>query len=431
MNRIEASVVIRGGSVYLLKDCPAHGQQTELLEKHSDYYLARTQYDKPGTDSIRQTGHSRGCPFDCGLCTEHQQHTCIGIIEINSSCQLQCPDCYTGHRPFSQLSVAKAAEMMDFFQTAESNSAEILQVSGGEPTLHPQILDILHLAKEKRFKYVLLNTNGLRIAEDRSFVSELSSLVPGFEIYLQFDGFTPSVYRELRGRDLSAIKQAAVRNLADAGIGMTLVATVKKGCNDSEVGAILKYGMDQPFVRGVNYQPLAYFSGATRPPPDRITLTEILSLVEEQTGGEYRCSDFVPLPCDVERVAITLCARQNGNFVPITRHIDVRDYLPVINNTFAFNADDYLRQTAGQSALCNCVSSFISKLTTLIPPDFSLFDRNRKSAHFSENLFRVSVSSFVDCYNFDIRSMQKECAHIITPDLRRIPFSAYNMFNRE
>lgn len=431
MDRVDASIASKNGSVYLLKRCPIHGEQMELLEKDELYYRARTQYDKPGTDSIRQTQIKRGCPFDCGLCTDHAQHTCIGIIEINSSCDLTCPECYVGDHSFGELRLEKVSEMMDFFQRAESNKAEILQISGGEPTMHPEILDILQIAKEKHFKYVLLNTNGLRIAKDRSFVNELAKLVPGFEIYLQFDGFEPSTYLELRGQDLTELKATAIRNLSEAGIGVTLVATVKKNCNDHEVGAILEYGVSQPCVRGINYQPLAYFSGSNRPPPDRITLTEVLQLIEKQTNGQYRFDDFVPLPCDVERVAITMCTNENGRFVPITRKIDVKDYLPIINNTFAFNADEYLRFAKGDSPLCACVGDFVRKLGSLIPARYSSLSTSEKSDHFARNLFRVSVSSFVDCYNFDVRSMQKECAHFITPDLRRIPFSAYNMFYRK
>lgn len=430
-SRVDADIAVKGGSVYLVKRCPIHGEQVELLEKNAGYYRARTLYDKPGTASKIQTPSGKGCPFDCGLCPEHRQHTCIGLIEINSDCELQCPDCYTGHSRGNTLPLEMIGKMMDFFQDAESGRAEVLQISGGEPTRHPQLLDILRLAKDKKFKYILLNTNGLRLAADRDLARALSRFLPRFEIYLQFDGFESSSHTLLRGRDLAQQKAQAIRNLSDFGIPLTLVATIQKSCNEHEIGAILKYGMQTPCIRGVNYQPLAHFSKSS---PDRlsnrVTLTGILEQIENQTLGEYRLADFVPLPCDVERVALTFCYRDGERFVPMTRTFNLRDYLPAINNTFAFDADEYLAQAGGESAICRCTRDLLNQVKPLVPDDFKGRTVAEKAGHFTRNMFRISVSSFVDIYNFDLRSMQKECVHVITPDLRRIPFSAYNMFYR-
>ncbi len=432
MERVSADITVRNRSVYLLKHCPIHGEQVELLEKNADYYQARTLYDKPGTASKLQTPSTRGCPFDCGLCPEHRQHTCIGLIEINSDCELACVDCYTGHHPGRTLTLDEIGAMMDFYQDAESGRAEVLQISGGEPTRHPHILDILRMAKDKHFKYILLNTNGLRIADDQSFVNELARFLPRFEIYLQFDGLESDTHCRLRGHDLRATKEKAIANLAAAAIPMTLVATIQKHVNDHEIGAILEYGARTPFVRGVNYQPLAFFK-STNPTNllNRVTLTEILEQIEAQTRGDFRLSDFVPLPCNVERVALTFCYRDGRQLVPITRQFNVRDHLPVINNTFAFDADEYFAQSAGESSLCQCTRRLLDQLRPLLPKAFTSHTANEKAIHFTRNMFRISVSSFVDIYNFDLRSMQKECVHVITPDLRRIPFSAYNMFHRK
>ena len=430
--RVDAWIAIKDGSVHLIKNCPIHGEQVELLEKNAAYYQARTLYDKPGTASKIQTQSIKGCPFDCGICPEHRQHTCIGLIEINSDCELACPDCYTGHHAGSALKLNQIEKMMDFFQDAESGRAELLQISGGEPTRHPQILDILKLAKDKHFKYVLLNTNGLRLAEDRDFARELSRFLPRFEIYLQFDGCEARSHTLLRGHDLRMLKEKAIGNLADFGIPMTLVATIQRHANSHEIGAILKYGMRTPCVRGVNYQPLAFFSKTTPAAlKDRVTLTEILEQIEEQTCGEYRLTDFVPLPCNVERVAMTFCYRDGERFIPLTRRFNLREHLSVINNTFAFDADEYLAQSCGNSVICRCTRSLLEKIRPLVPTDFGARTVGDKADHFTRNMFRISVSSFVDVYNFDLRSMQKECVHVITPDLRRIPFSAYNMFHRK
>ena len=429
--RVDATIATMDGAVYVVKHCPKHGRQIELMEKNAAYYCARTQYAKPGTPSITQTETRKGCPFDCGLCPEHGQHSCIGIIEVNGRCELNCPACYTGRHNIPDLTMEEACRMMDFLQASESGKAEILQISGGEPTLHPKILDIIQLAKAKRFKYILLNTNGLRIAEDKAFVTQLAGLLPQFEVYLQFDGLEDRGHTVLRGRDLREQKAKALRNLTASGIPVTLVATVQKRVNDHEIGAILRHAMSIPGVRGVNYQPLGYFGSADAGDRhDRITLTEVLELIEKQTEEEFRLDDFIPLPCNVERVALTFCYRDGSRFVPITRKVNVHEHLPLITNTFAFDADEYLAQASGGSTLCGCMARFLDFLRPLIPAGYNRLTESEKVGYFNRNMFRISVSSFVDMYNFDLKSMQRECVHIVTRDLRRIPFSAYNMFYR-
>jgi uncharacterized radical SAM superfamily Fe-S cluster-containing enzyme len=149
--------------------------------------------------------------------------------------------------------------MMDFFQDSEGGQAEILQISGGEPTIHPEIISILRMAKMKKFKYIMLNTNGIRIAEDEEFVRELQLFVGGFEVYLQFDGFKSSTYKQLRGEDIFEKKKKAIDNLAKYKIPTTLVSSISAAVNDDEVGEIFLYGLKQPYVRGINYQPVSFF----------------------------------------------------------------------------------------------------------------------------------------------------------------------------
>src|SRR5690606_17990502 len=111
------------------------------------------------------------------------------------------------------LDLLQVEKMMDFYMAAEKGKAEILQISGGEPTLHNDIISIIQMAKDKGFKYVMLNTNGIRIAEDDEFAAELSRLRGGFEIYLQFDGFDDGIYEKLRSKKLVEIKKKAIANL--------------------------------------------------------------------------------------------------------------------------------------------------------------------------------------------------------------------------
>ena len=432
---IPSKVVLKDEKVYLLKYCPTHGERMELLEEIAAYHLKKRQYDKPGTRVEVHTKVDKGCPFDCGTCPQHDQHACIGLIEITTKCNLQCPLCYAdaGHGNFAAID--KIEKMMDFFQDSEGGKAEILQISGGEPTLHPDIIKIIKLAKTKKFKYVMLNTNGVRIAEDEEFTKELEQFVGGFEVYLQFDGFKESTYRSLRGENLIEKKRKAIDNLAKYRIPVTLVSTIANGINDDEVGQIFTFGLRQTYVRGVNFQPVAFFGRTNQNViKNRVTLSGILKRLEQQTSGMLQLNDFIPLPCNVERIAITYLYRTSkGGFTPITRDARLQDYLHLINNTFVFTIEDALKN-AGKSirdikTTCDCFK-FLNDFKQIVPFDFFVKSKEQKMEYIDQNTFRISVSSFLDAYNFDMKSMQKECVHIITQDLRKIPFSAYNTIHR-
>jgi uncharacterized radical SAM superfamily Fe-S cluster-containing enzyme len=429
MQRVDADIVEQRGSVFLVKHCVQHGVMRELLEEDAAFYRRRLEFDKPGTPSRMQTEHRLGCPFDCGLCPHHQQHTCIGLIEVTNACDLSCPLCYAVSGTGSFLPLDTIERMMDLYVSSEYEQPDILQISGGEPTLHPQILDIIALARTKGFKYVMLNTNGLRIARDDAFAEALGRFKGSFELYLQFDGFHPAALKKLRGRDISDVKRAVFRQIAHYKIPTTLVATIARGVNDDQVGNILSFAMEADFVRGVNFQPMAYFGRLPDgiAPQDRVTLTGIIRRIEEQTKGAMTMQDFVSLPCHVDRVALTYLQRSNaGEWVPLPRRLDLREFVPAIKNSFAFSLDDALESTA----CCSLTRGKKQTLGSILLNAAKLKTLQQRAKYLNEDLFRITVTSFIDAYNFDLQSMQKECVHIITPDLRKIPFSAYNMIHR-
>ena len=438
--RVPAKVVLRGDEVWLLKRCAAHGAQEALLEEDADWYVRRTQWDKPGTASRHETAVDRGCPHDCGLCPDHEQHTCIGVVEITGACDLACPACYAGAGPQggAPLPIAQVRRMLDAYAEAEGGRPEVLQLSGGEPTTHPEIVRILEEAMARGFRYVMLNTNGLRIAEDDAFADALAPIGSrgGFEVYLQFDGVTAGAHRALRGRDLGGVKRRAIARLAERGVPVTLVSTVAAGVNDGEVGALVAFGLETPGVRGVNFQPLARF-GRSPPGVDGgrpVTLTGILRRLEAQTAGLLRRDDFIPLPCDTDRVAIGYLYRREGGWVPILRETDVRRYLPLVENTLAFDTADVFRQTAEHllsgGGFCRCLD-FFRQFRPLAPLSLLARPAADQARYVTENTFRITVTSFLDRFTFERRAMQKECVHVVTPDLRRVPFSAWNLLHRE
>jgi len=430
----DAKVIIKNGSAYLLKTCPAHGEELELFEEDASYLFETHKYLKPGNRLKADTPIRRGCPFDCGLCPDHEQHTCIGLIEVTQACDLVCPVCYADAGRGEHLPLDRIEAMMDFYKAREGGKPEILQVSGGEPTSHPQIEEILKLAKKKRFKYVMLNTNGLRVSEDKDLAAFLRSLTPGFEVYLQFDGLKEKAYQKLRGRKLLEVKLAAIENLRAAGVPITLVSTIARGVNDDQIGELVKFGLATDHIRGINFQPVAYFGrGTGENLENRVTLSGIRREIERQTGGIFKKDDIVPLPCDVDRVAVTYAVKKDGDYIPITSKIQVDNYLELIDNTMDFRAEDLVKNAIAKSITkgigCDCVR-LMDELATILPEGYMKWTPQRRADFINTNTFRITISSFVDEYNFDAKSIRRECVHVITPDLKRIPFSTYNMLHR-
>ncbi|MGF6905775.1 radical SAM protein [Fusobacterium sp. PH5-44] len=436
---VHSKFIEEDNKVYLLKYCNIHGITRVLYEEDALYHKRKDIYDKNSSISKIETTIDRGCPYDCGLCPTHDQHTCIALIEITEKCNLNCNVCYANSGEGQHLSLNKIKKMIDFYQEAEYNKAEILQISGGEPTLHPNIIEIIAYAKTAGIPFVMLNTNGIKLAENGAFLEELSQFnQQGFEIYLQFDGLDNFIYQKLRGKNLLETKLKAIDNLIKYDIPITLVTTVAQGINDEKLGEILTFAMDKNCIRGINFQPVGHFGRLNSyNPDDFITTSGILKRIESQTNNLIQMDDFIPLPCNVEKIAISYLMKHDGSFSPIFRGRNLEHYTSSIENTFLFTAENVLKHAKENIKVnnlftcgCNCID-FFNNIKSFLPKGFLLKSQKEKKKYLDSSTFRISINTFVDMYNFDLKSMQKECVHVITPELKRIPFSAYNMIHRK
>ncbi|RZK27452.1 MAG: radical SAM protein, partial [Hymenobacter sp.] len=214
-------------------------------------------YNKPSETPLRfNTATHYGCPYDCGLCKDHEQHSCLTVIEITDRCNLACPTCYAMSSPHygRHRTVPEVERMLDII-VANEGEPDVVQISGGEPTVHPDFFAILDVAKRKPIKHLMLNTNGIRIAKDFSFAERLATYAPDFEVYLQFDSFKPNALLQLRGQDLTGVRMKALEHLNKLNLSTTLVVTLQQGVNDEEIGKIVEFAVQQPCVRGVTFQP--------------------------------------------------------------------------------------------------------------------------------------------------------------------------------
>src|SRR5579862_5292921 len=242
---VPTKIVAEGERVYFQKRCRDHGVQKTLIADDVGYWKSQRDWLKPGDRPLAlQSRTEHGCPYDCGLCPDHEQHSCLAIIEINDACNLTCPVCFAdsavgrgGHRPLAEVEA-----MLDVIVRAEGEP-DLVQLSGGEPTLHPQFFEILAAAKRRPIRHLMINTNGLRIAREAGFAERLAAFMPGFEVYLQFDSLRREALMELRGADLSRVRLEALEALERAGVSTTLVVTVKKGVNDAEIPELVRFAL--------------------------------------------------------------------------------------------------------------------------------------------------------------------------------------------
>lgn len=431
LEKIEAKIIRKKWWIFINKICPKHWIQEEILEENPDYYYKKSLYYKPATECKIQSKINKWCPRDCWLCPQHEQHTCIWLIEITNLCWLWCPTCYADAWKGDFLDIQTIEKMMDFYQDSEYGKADILQISWWEPTLHPQIIDILKLAKSKNFKYVMLNTNGVKIAKDEEFAKQLWEIKLWFEIYLQFDWFKESTNIKLRWKNILDYKYQAIKNLQKYKVPITLVSTIEKWTNNDEVYNIIDFWLKQDYIRGINFQPVAFFWRWNFNTKDRITLSWIINDIEKYSNNFIKYDDFIPLPCDPDRVALTYLFKKKTWWKPITHKINISKNLEAIKNTFAFDLRDILEQKKQVWwDCCSWVCNPWQWLTKILEPKLMLMTKQAQSNYVNNNFFRISIKSFIDIYNFDIKSVQKDCVHIITPDLKKIPFSTYNMFYR-
>ncbi|MCZ6571561.1 MAG: radical SAM protein [Planctomycetota bacterium] len=438
--RVDAKIVFMDGGVWMLKRCPRHGGERVLLADDIDYYRrAREVFVKTPEQTCKPNTPVRyGCPYDCGICPDHEQHGCNILIEVTDSCNLRCPTCYAGSGPerLSHRSLEQIERMLDAAVRNEQEP-DVVQISGGEPTVHPRFFEILDAAKRRPIRYLMLNTNGVLIANRPGFAERLAGYRPSFEIYLQFDSLEEEPYRVLRGEELLETKLKAVERLNEVSLPVTLVCTVRRGVNDHELGRLIEFGLEQPAVRGVHFQPvqaagrLEQYEGGFNVIRDRLTLTEVRRKILEQSD-RFAPGDIIPVPCHADSVAMAYALHLHGRVIPLTGLVPPELLIEAGSNTISYEIDE--RTHAALFELFSTHHSADSQagamrafLETAAGPGFD----GAAGLDYS-NIFRVLIVQFIDAHSFDLRSIRKTCVHIVHPDAKRvIPFDTYNMLYRD
>jgi len=472
LERIAATIVERNGQVLLVKDCPQHGHFEDVYWADIETYKRFDEYGKIGKGIANpRTKTDKQCPYDCGLCPNHKSHTVLSIIDVTNACNLQCSICFAHAGKIGYLyrpDVKTIGEIMDNLRSNLPVPPPALQLSGGEPTVHPDILEIVKMAKDKGFRHIELNTNGVKIADEKNGVEFLRQLRDaGVDtLYLSFDGVRPEAYLgrapshlDEKGKQeyaswLFNVKKKVIENCREIGLrSVVLVPVVVRGMNDTQLGEIIQFAIKNiDVIRCVNFQPVS-FAGRTEAwevKQGRITIPEAMRRIEEQMNGVLRVDDFYPIPCTypisdflnlykskahVEFTCHQHCGAatylyvEKGKSVPITKLGNVDAFF----STLAKAAEDLrkgkrtkAKLRVGYSALKNIKPKILRKV---LPAIMSGSYESLRPFHYKTLM--IGLMHFMDAYNFDLARVERCAIHYGFPGGRIVPFCTMNTLHRQ
>jgi hypothetical protein len=295
---VPARVVTDGTDVFLRRFCPQHGEAESLVWRGVEEYLAVHRHSRPAWRPREFHGDaSQPCPQGCGFCDRHEQHLCLPIVEVTSRCDLACPICLVDAGGGWVMSAEEFGAVLDALARCEAQ-IDVLNLSGGEPLLHPELLQLLDVALARpEIVRVSLSTNGLRLLEDPQLLRELASR--RIVVALQFDGFRDPIYETLRGRPLLKEKLLTLDALAEADLTTSLTMTVAGGVNDDQFAGMLELLFASPNIVSFMIQPIAFTGRASRLRGQlgRLTIPDVLRGLAAAQHPAVSAQDFLPLPC--------------------------------------------------------------------------------------------------------------------------------------
>jgi len=445
LDLVNARILTDGKNVFFRKFCPAHGHSRALISEDVAYYLGTREYAHPGSVPHHfSTEVKQCCPNDCGLCPDHQQHTCHPIVEITDVCNLSCPICIADNRQRGFLPPARFWEIVQKLVACEGH-LENITLSGGEPSCHPEFLELVDIADRPEVSRVSLVTNGLRIAEDEDFVKTLKDR--NLYVILQWDGFDDTVYRKLRGCDLMAIKERALDRLVAYGISTQLIFTAARGINEDQMGQAVRLLLETENILSLAFQPLAFPRNPEKlgnhDPMDRITIPGAIENLVHQSDGIFKNADFIPLPCpNPECVALTyLLDLGDSKFVPFPRFLDMKKHLQLLRGSATIEPSpeteealhgiiNDLGSTAGEIPDSERIIKALRRAVLEMFPKEKTDQRDliRASERQAKSVF---LHHYMDRYNFDLSRVVKCCHHYPRADGRIMPICTFNLFHRK
>lgn len=444
--RLSGWLAERDGRVYLERGCRRHGMVRTLYDEDPEILEYLEQWTAPSKAHIPDAvGNFDPVPsaYLRGLPEMQTQHTCILLTDIADTCNLRCPTCFADSSPDLRgvVAVDDVLANVDQRLARENGRLDVLMLSGGEPTLHPELGRLLDELTARPVTRILLNTNGIRIARDDSLLELLTRHRERVEVYLQFDGVTAAASQHHRGGDLRRQKDAALARLSANEIFTTLVMTAALGVNDGEIGDVIRVALDTPFVGGVSLQP-QFGSGRSGliDPMDRLTHTGVLRRLGPQTDGLVTWRDLTALPCSHPHCCsvgylLRDDAGQWRSLVSLIGHERLQEHLGLVSNRIADAQipaelrvavkESLLGLLSEQSSLShpeigrvwssiceNCdlgMSTLLTLASSALPGR-----RTRLRTLLGERVVRITVKPFMDMHTMIEERLTQCCVHVGT-----------------
>jgi uncharacterized radical SAM superfamily Fe-S cluster-containing enzyme len=255
---VPARVVFRDGGVWQESLCPRCEKRAALIAGDREWYLENVLRTFPDRSPLKGSHPARlGCPHDCGPCAWHASPCQLPVVSITNSCELRCPVCFT----YNRADKLYFMPVEEFRRTVEwivesSGPVDLINVTGGEPTRHPRLLELLAAAKCPGIGRVTMNSNGLRLAEDVELCRRLAEL--GVYVVLSFNTFDAATSLRMHGRDLVSVKRKAIENLTRAGANLSLLCVLARGLNEDAAGPLLGLLLENDHILGLTIQTMTY-----------------------------------------------------------------------------------------------------------------------------------------------------------------------------
>ncbi len=439
LRRIAAERVAEDDAVYLRKTCTEHGAFKTViwrgLASYTSWASGKRTASRP---ALCGSAVEKGCPYDCGLCPDHRQHTCCVVLDVTARCNLACPICFASANS-STASDPSIDEIEDWCRALLATSGPVgIHLSGGEPTVRRDLPEIIARICKLGFSYIQLNTNGVRLSLEPEYAGALKAA--GLScVFLQFDGVTDEVFKAIRGRALMHAKRAAIRNCGDNELGVVLVPTLVPGVNTGQIGEILRMAISlAPVIRAVHFQPVSYFGRYPSPPEDadRITIPEVLRLIEEQTQGQFTTANFYAASGENPYCSFhgKFWLHPEGKVVPAARPATVPCCGPVPEPTLVQLGGPRREQGEGARRAQRFVAQHWSfPANNPLQSEQNQPDNGINTASFDAFLtedkqsFCISGMAFQDAWNLDLERLRECFLHVLSPEQKLVPLCAFNL----
>jgi uncharacterized radical SAM superfamily Fe-S cluster-containing enzyme len=439
---VAAEVWRIGSSVLMRKRCPEHGAAEVLLSPNADWYEETLTYAPALTRPTPRTDVVRGCPFDCGPCTSHEQRLELPIVPITSACNLDCPICYTHNRNEGayHMSEAELASVLDHLRRTNPER-RIINITGGEPTQHPAFERLIELCHAEGIQRITISTHGLRFLKDEWLLERLAAL--DARVVLSFDSLDAAVNKHMLGGSFLEAKLRVLALLEKHDVSTTLLPVVARGVNDQELGALLELALSKDFIRSVELHTMTFTGqgGAEFDRTGRYSSYELLVDLERLTGGALRVADFVPSPA-----AHPLCYQvtyllklADGRFLPFPRFMERADLRDLLIGTLYLSPSPEMERKLGEvinrlwagDIASENEGEALQALRALSQRIFAADSSDRERLRAAEAASKaVYVHSHMDEETFDTDRIRQCCVGIREPDGSNVPSCAYNVLYR-